>query len=188
MRDPTTWTILQKDGPNYLGLWYNVLPEYQMALITLGYVPFRHMKKHKSDQDLGMEWRVRLQAKQQREKGTDSLGGGGGGGGKRPKPAGQPPAAAATEGGVAGSVVLAAGPAAERKKKRHARNQELARKQKGGLPKPESRAAKAEQAALQQAARLAYQRMKQKRQAASGQPAPMQTHSSWPRTAMAGQR
>eukprot|EP01051_Picozoa_sp_SAG22_P013527 SAG22_NODE_1527_length_4219_cov_8.734466_2_plen_301_part_00 len=37
----------------------------------------RHLKKHKSDQDLGMEWRVRLQEKQRRE----AAGGGGGGGG-----------------------------------------------------------------------------------------------------------
>ena len=31
---PTTWTVLQQDGPNHLGLWYNVLPEHHMALIT----------------------------------------------------------------------------------------------------------------------------------------------------------
>ena len=31
---PTTWTILQYDGPSHLGLWYNALREYQMALIT----------------------------------------------------------------------------------------------------------------------------------------------------------
>ena len=31
---PTTWTILQKDGPNHLGLWYNMIPEHQMSLIT----------------------------------------------------------------------------------------------------------------------------------------------------------
>ena len=35
----TTWTILRRqDGPNHLGLWYNVLPERQMALITSGCV------------------------------------------------------------------------------------------------------------------------------------------------------
>ena len=34
-------TILQQDGPNHLGLWYNALPEHQMALITSGSVPFR---------------------------------------------------------------------------------------------------------------------------------------------------
>ena len=31
---PTTWTITRYDGPNHLGLWYNALPEHQMALIT----------------------------------------------------------------------------------------------------------------------------------------------------------
>ena len=41
MRDPTTWTILQKDGPNHLGLRYNELHEHQMALITSGCVPCR---------------------------------------------------------------------------------------------------------------------------------------------------
>ena len=40
VRDATTWTILQKDGPNHLGLRYNVLLAHQMALITSGYVPF----------------------------------------------------------------------------------------------------------------------------------------------------
>ena len=35
------WSIIQRDGPNHLGLWYNVLPEHQMALITSGLcVPF----------------------------------------------------------------------------------------------------------------------------------------------------
>ena len=38
---PTAWTILRYDGPNHLGLWCNVLPEYQMALITSGCVPSR---------------------------------------------------------------------------------------------------------------------------------------------------
>ena len=38
---PTTWTILQQDGPNHLGLWYNVLPEHQQALITSVCVPFK---------------------------------------------------------------------------------------------------------------------------------------------------
>ena len=32
----TAWTILQQDGPNHLRLWYNALPDYQMALITSG--------------------------------------------------------------------------------------------------------------------------------------------------------
>ena len=41
VRDPTTWTILQKDGPNHLGLPYNELHEHQMALITSGCVPCR---------------------------------------------------------------------------------------------------------------------------------------------------
>ena len=36
---PTTWTILQQDGPYHPGLWYNVLPEHQMALITSGCAP-----------------------------------------------------------------------------------------------------------------------------------------------------
>ena len=34
VRDPTTWPILQHDGPNHLGLLYNALPDHQMALIT----------------------------------------------------------------------------------------------------------------------------------------------------------
>ena len=38
---PTTWAFLQQDGPNHLGSWYNVLPEYQAALITSGCVPPR---------------------------------------------------------------------------------------------------------------------------------------------------
>ena len=41
VRDPTTWTILQQYGPSHLGLWYNVLPQHQMALITSGCVPGR---------------------------------------------------------------------------------------------------------------------------------------------------
>ena len=41
VRDPTTWNIIQQDGPNHLGLWYNVLPQHQLALITSGCVPFR---------------------------------------------------------------------------------------------------------------------------------------------------
>ena len=41
VRDPTTWTILPKHGPNHLGLRYNALPEHQMSLITLDGVPFR---------------------------------------------------------------------------------------------------------------------------------------------------
>ena len=38
---PTTWTIARHDGPNYLGLWYNTLPEHQLALITPGCAPSR---------------------------------------------------------------------------------------------------------------------------------------------------
>ena len=34
VRDPTTRTTLQKDGPNHLESRYNALPEHQMALIT----------------------------------------------------------------------------------------------------------------------------------------------------------
>ena len=41
VRNPTTWTILRHDGPNHLGLRYNVLPAHQMALIASGCVPFR---------------------------------------------------------------------------------------------------------------------------------------------------
>ena len=41
VRDPTTWTVLQHDGPNHFGLWYNMLPAHQMALITSGCVPFQ---------------------------------------------------------------------------------------------------------------------------------------------------
>ena len=41
MWDPTKWTILQQDGPNHLGLWYNALPEHQIALITSGCAPVR---------------------------------------------------------------------------------------------------------------------------------------------------
>ena len=37
VRDPATWTTLQHDGSNHLGLWCNMIPEYQMALITSGY-------------------------------------------------------------------------------------------------------------------------------------------------------
>ena len=38
---PTAWTIIQQNGPNHLGLWYNALPGHQMGLITSGCVPFR---------------------------------------------------------------------------------------------------------------------------------------------------
>ena len=38
---PTTWTILQHDGPDHLGLCYNALPEHQMALIASGCAPSR---------------------------------------------------------------------------------------------------------------------------------------------------
>ena len=41
VRGPKTRTILQKHGPNHLGLRYNELPEHQMALITSGCVPSR---------------------------------------------------------------------------------------------------------------------------------------------------
>ena len=47
VRDPTTWTILQKDGPNHLRLRYNVLPAHQMALITSGCAPFRALLSSK---------------------------------------------------------------------------------------------------------------------------------------------
>ena len=35
---PTTWTVLQKHGPNHLESRHNELPEHQMALITSGCV------------------------------------------------------------------------------------------------------------------------------------------------------
>ena len=38
VREPTTMTALQKDGPNHLGLRHNVLPAHQMALTTSGCV------------------------------------------------------------------------------------------------------------------------------------------------------
>ena len=38
---PTTWTILEQDGPNHLGLWYNALPEYQTALTTSDCAPLQ---------------------------------------------------------------------------------------------------------------------------------------------------
>ena len=41
VRGPTTWTITRYDGPNQLELWYNALPEHQMALITSDCAPFR---------------------------------------------------------------------------------------------------------------------------------------------------
>ena len=34
VRGPTTWTILQQNGPNHLGLCYNMLPCHQIAAIT----------------------------------------------------------------------------------------------------------------------------------------------------------
>ena len=39
--DLTTWTVLQNDDPNHLGLRCNAFPGRQMALITSGCVPFR---------------------------------------------------------------------------------------------------------------------------------------------------
>ena len=41
VRPPTTWTVLQQDGPNHLGLWHSLLPEHQLALITSGCVPLQ---------------------------------------------------------------------------------------------------------------------------------------------------
>ena len=41
VRDRTTWTVPQRDGPNHLGLRCNMLPEPQMALITSDCAPFR---------------------------------------------------------------------------------------------------------------------------------------------------
>ena len=39
--DPYRWTILQRDGPNHLGLRHNALPAHQMALITSDCAPSR---------------------------------------------------------------------------------------------------------------------------------------------------
>ena len=39
VRDPHNMDCFQKDGSDHLGLWYNALPEHQMALITSGCVP-----------------------------------------------------------------------------------------------------------------------------------------------------
>ena len=39
----SSWTILQKHGPYHLGLWYNMLPWHQMALVTSGCVPVDRM-------------------------------------------------------------------------------------------------------------------------------------------------
>ena len=41
----TTWTILQKDGPNHLGLRCNAFHEHQMALITSDCVPFMAVRR-----------------------------------------------------------------------------------------------------------------------------------------------
>ena len=37
-RPPQHGLSSHNDGPNHLGLWYNALPEHQMALITWGFV------------------------------------------------------------------------------------------------------------------------------------------------------
>ena len=37
VRDPTTWTILQKYGPNHLGSQYNVLPAHLNGPNHLGF-------------------------------------------------------------------------------------------------------------------------------------------------------
>ena len=39
--EPTTWTIIQNDDPNHLGMRCNGFHEHQMALITSGCVPSR---------------------------------------------------------------------------------------------------------------------------------------------------
>ena len=39
VRGPTTRTITGHNGPNHLGLWYNALPEHQMALISSSVSP-----------------------------------------------------------------------------------------------------------------------------------------------------
>ena len=45
VRGPASWTITRHDGPNHLGLWYNALPEHQMALITSGCAPVQTKPK-----------------------------------------------------------------------------------------------------------------------------------------------
>ena len=40
VRDLATWTVLQNDDPNHLGLRCNAFPGHHMALITPGCVPF----------------------------------------------------------------------------------------------------------------------------------------------------
>ena len=45
VRGPTKWTITRYDGPNHLGLWYNALPEHQMALITSDCAPSRAARR-----------------------------------------------------------------------------------------------------------------------------------------------
>ena len=49
---PQIWTILQKDGPNDLGLWYNALREHQMSLMTSGCVSSRVLKGEGDDAPL----------------------------------------------------------------------------------------------------------------------------------------
>ena len=41
VRGPKTWTIARHDGPNYLGLRCDALPEHQMALIPSDCAPSR---------------------------------------------------------------------------------------------------------------------------------------------------
>ena len=45
VRDPATWTTLQKHGPSHLGLRCNALPEHQMALITSDGAPSRRRRR-----------------------------------------------------------------------------------------------------------------------------------------------
>ena len=54
VQDPTTWTILQKHGPDHLGLRYNALPDHQMALNTSGCVPFRTRRRRRSERDTSL--------------------------------------------------------------------------------------------------------------------------------------
>eukprot|EP01052_Picozoa_sp_SAG31_P017222 SAG31_NODE_1169_length_9565_cov_3.703571_1_plen_382_part_00 len=193
----------------------------------------RHLKQRKTDQDLAMEWRVRLQQKQRRDalaaacsrdSGNNEQSAGHGIKKKTKRKQGEKSKSSGGQNAVeavgaadqsfvrigenwsqAGSggrklsaaqaqqgqgALLPVGTSAERKKKRHASNQKLAHMQKTGgrlvdpsHKKDTDNVDKAEQAAMQQAARLAYQRMKQKRQAAASAANPVRTHVSWPRTA-----
>ena len=58
VRDPTTWAIIQHDGPDHLGLWCNAAPlSKTMALITSGCV--RQTREYRAPEVLlGSTWDV----------------------------------------------------------------------------------------------------------------------------------